>query len=87
MTLEELIDARRGGKPIVLGDSPEARFLDEAIARYLTIATPFDGVLEAPEAVGEAHARHGEACNAAAHELRAASRAVLERVFAAVLQR
>ncbi len=84
MTLEELISARSVGEPIGLGDSPEARFLAEAVDRYLAIATPFDGVLEAPEAVGAAYARHGEACGAAAHELRRASRSVLEEVLAAL---
>ncbi len=57
--------------------------LDNFIDCYLDVRSPFDGLKEAPEAVNEAYRRHADACSAAADDLRAAIRPVLEELFAA----
>ncbi|MGI8729746.1 MAG: ARPP-1 family domain-containing protein, partial [Solirubrobacteraceae bacterium] len=46
-------------------------------------ASPFDELMEAPDAVNEAYRRHADACSAAADDLLAAIRPVLEELFAA----
>ncbi len=83
-TLDQLIQSRRDHEQLCLGESPEAMFLVGAIDRYLAIRTPFEGVLEAPEAVHEAFRGHAERCNEAAGVLRQARLAVLADVLAAL---
>lgn len=83
MELDDLIHHRRIGKPVSLGHSVESMILGDFVDCYLGVRSPFDGLMEAPAAVNEAYLRHADACRAAAEDLRAAIRPVLEELFAA----
>ncbi|MEJ7826484.1 MAG: hypothetical protein WKF48_13705 [Solirubrobacteraceae bacterium] len=84
MHLDDLIDARRNGEVLPLGESTEAIALGIFIDRYLEVRSPFDGWMEAPEAVMVAYSRHADVCRAAADSLCAAIRPVLKELLVAV---
>ena len=50
---------------------------------YFSVRSPFEGLMEAPEAVHEAYTRHADACRDAADDLRAAIRPVFEELLVA----